>query len=269
LVLYRLWIALLALTGGQRRAPADPPRKATAIASSAQNGPRDHEESRSSFRHDLDQLRIQVEVMALQVDEGLQKATEVLLTGDLELAREVIAGDDAIDAMLVSLTERCYDLLCRQAPVASDLRLVVSVLRILSDLERTGDLCLRIVNLAPDQALLAANEHTFSILKEMSEEAVDLFKLAARAWASLDLDLARTLEARDHAMDAHNVRLMQGILRMDGPLAVPMAVKTLLAGRALERIADHSVMMGERLGYMMTGDIGSLSREVGPRKEAS
>jgi phosphate transport system protein len=222
---------------------------------------------RSSFGRELDELKIQVEVMALKVDESLQKATSVLLSGDVDLAAEVVAADDEIDEMLVSLTERCYDLLCRQSPVASDLRLVVSVIRILGDLERMGDLCLRIVKLVPDQPLLAANPPTFEILRQMSCEAIHTFRLAMRSWASGDLELARSLAVRDIAMDGYNEHLMAEILRLQGSDAVATAVKTLLAGRALERIADHSVMIGERLAYMLTGDIRSLSREVGPRDD--
>lgn len=202
--------------------------------------------------------------MALKVDEALGKSTQVLLTGDMELAEQVLAGDDAIDAMFVSLTERCYDLLCRQSPVASDLRLVVSVVRILSDLERSGDLCLRIVKLAPVQPLLASEAKTFDILRAMASEARELFGLASRAWASQDLAIAKSLEARDDSMDRYNSELMEALLALTGPDAVPLAVQTLLAGRALERIADHSVMIGERLRYMLTGNVESLSKEVGP-----
>ncbi|MPZ15375.1 MAG: phosphate signaling complex protein PhoU [Chloroflexi bacterium] len=202
--------------------------------------------------------------MALRVDDSLRRSTQVLLTGDLELAHEVVRGDDEIDAMLVSLTERCYDLLGLQSPVASDLRLVVSVLRVLGDLERTGDLCLRIVKLAPDHHLLTANAETFVILEEMAVEARRLFGVAARAWSTKDLRLARTLEGRDDAMDAHYARLMKAILRTQGAQAVRIAVASVTAGRSLERIADHSVMIGERLRYMLTGDLDSLSKEVGP-----
>ena len=202
--------------------------------------------------------------MALKVDEALALSTQVLLTGDRDLAHQVIAGDDAIDSMFVSLTERCYDLLCRQSPVASDLRLVVSVVRILGDLERTGDLCLRIVKLAPEQPLLASNGETFSILRAMAGEATELYRLATRAWAAQDLRLAKTLESRDDSMDRHNSDLMEALLHLEGPTAVPLAIQTLLAGRALERIADHSVMIGERLRYMLTGDVDSLSKEIGP-----
>lgn len=220
--------------------------------------------ARTTFTEELEQLRLQVEVMALKVDEALQRSTAVLMTGDVELAEELIAGDDAIDEMFVSLTERCYELLVRQAPMASDMRLVVSVLRILGDLERTGDLCLRIVKLAPDQPLLASNPDTFQILRAMAREASGLFRSAVRAWSSQDLRLATTLEERDDALDAHYERLVHAVMRLQGANAVPLAVQTLSAGRALERIADHSVMIGERLRYMLTGNVRSISKEIGP-----
>lgn len=202
--------------------------------------------------------------MALKVDEALERSSQVLLEGDLALAEEVIAGDDGIDAMFVSLTERCYDLLARQSPVASDLRLIVSVVRILSDLERTGDLCLRIVKLAPEHHLLSSHDETFEILRQMASEARALFRLAAQAWSTQDLQLAKTLEQRDESMDGCNSALMQALLRLDGPDAVQVAIQTLSAGRALERIADHSVMIGERIRYMLTGSTESLSKEIGP-----
>ena len=224
---------------------------------------------RAAFAHELEQLRLQVEVMALRVDEALGRSTLVLLSGDLELAQKVIDADDEIDDMLVSLTERCYDLLSRQSPVASDLRLVVSVIRILGDLERTGDLCLRIVKLAPDHELIRENLKTYGILQEMSREAQELFRTAVRAWSTRNLRLAKTLEERDDAMDLHNRALMEGIMAMSGPHAAPSAVKTLLAGRALERIADHSVMIGERLRYMLTGNAESLSAEIRPSHRAN
>ena len=236
---------------------------------SAESNQQDARPLRAAFALELEQLRLQVEVMALRVDEALERSSTVLLTGDLELAQRVIESDDEVDDMLVSLTERCYELLGRQSPVASDLRLVVSVIRILGDLERTGDLCLRIVKLAPDHDLIRGNLETYGILREMALEAQELFRTAIRAWSTRDLRLAKTLEERDDAMDSHNRALMEGIMAMHGPDAVPTAVKTLLAGRALERIADHSVMIGERLRYMLTGNAESLSAEIRPSHRAN
>ena len=85
---------------------------------------------RTSYTAELDQLRLQVEVMGLRVDQNLERMREVLASGSATLAEAAIAADDEIDAMNLSLTERCYDVLAREGPVASDLRLVVSVIRI-------------------------------------------------------------------------------------------------------------------------------------------
>jgi phosphate transport system protein len=202
--------------------------------------------------------------MALKVEEALAKSTVVLRTGDISVAQVVVDGDDEIDAMLVSLTERCYELLARQSPMASDLRLVVSVLRILTDLERAGDLCLRIVKLAPNQERIASNHESFEILIAMADEAAAVFKLAERAWATQDLEVGKSLESRDDRLDDLYAELQEVVRCLEGPDAVPLAIETLQAGRALERIADHSVMIGDRLRYMLTGSVDSLSKEIGP-----
>jgi phosphate transport system protein len=219
---------------------------------------------RAVYTGELEQLRLQVELMSLKVDEAIRRTNEVMVSGDHELARSILEGDDEIDGMLVSLTERCYDLLVRQAPVAGDLRLVVSVLRILIDLERAGDLCLRVVKVLPDRELIASHEETFPILLSMGREAERLFRIATEAWAAQDLRRALTLEDRDDVMDDAYARLTAAVLTMRGPDAVHAAVQTIAVGRAYERMADHAVMIAERMRYMLTGDTGSLSKEVGP-----
>src|SRR5688572_14233714 len=100
------------------------------------------EPARKDFQAELDQLRLQVELMAVRVEENLERMREVLRTGDVVTAQRAIGADDDVDAMNVSLTERCYALLRLEAPVASDLRFIVSVLRIVGELERVGDLAL-------------------------------------------------------------------------------------------------------------------------------
>ena len=116
--------------------------------------------SRRLFQDELDQLRLQVELMGIKVDQNLERVRRVLTDGDPGAADTAIRCDDEIDAMNVSLTGRCYDLLARENPVASDLRFVVSVLRILSELERIGDLGLRVVKLNPHRHLWASSEVT-------------------------------------------------------------------------------------------------------------
>lgn len=217
---------------------------------------------RRHFAAELEQLHLQVEVMAVRVDEALERMREVLATGDARAAEQALCADDIIDEMNVSLTERCYDLLRREAPVAADLRFVVSVLRVLSDLERIGDLALRVVKLAPLQPLLASSRETFDILLAMADGAIDRYRTALRAWAATDLALATELAVGPRTLELFQERLMAEVLRLEGPDAVPIAVKTYTAGQAIDRIADHAAVIGARLRYLITGDPDHLVAEV-------
>jgi phosphate transport system protein len=217
---------------------------------------------RAHYTAELEQLRLQVEVMAVRVDQNLERMREVLRTGDAAVADQALCDDDEIDAMNLSLTERCYELLAREAPVATDLRLIVSVVRVLSELERIGDLALRVVKLQPQHELVAGNEGTFDILLSMADESVERYRLALRAWAGDDLDLATELATTDGAMNVVRERLEAELVRMDGPGAVEIALATDNAGRALERIADHARIIGARLRYLITGDPHHLAAEV-------
>ena len=199
--------------------------------------------------------------MGVRVDENLERMREVLDHGDLELARRTVAADDDIDAMNVSLTERCYDLLSRESPVAGDLRFVVSVLRVLSELERVGDLALRVVKVAPDWELLRRHPATFDILLSMADAAIEEYRTALRAWSTQDLELAAHL-AGARPMDAFTERFSREVIGIEGPDAVLCAVRTLVVGRALDRIADHAAIIGARLRYLITGDPAHLTSEI-------
>jgi len=218
--------------------------------------------TRESFHQELDHLRLQVEVTAARVGVALDRMHEVLRSGDLGLAEEALAADDQVDAMVVSLTERVYDLICREAPVASDLRYLVSVVRILEELERIADLSLRVVKQAPEQPTLAAHPALFAILDDMAVVAEELFRVALDAWTAQDPSIAHGVAARSSAMDDDYRALLDQILALDGTDAVSVAVTSVLVGRALERIADHTVIVGERLQYLLTGDPAYLASEV-------
>src|ERR671919_2960217 len=148
---------------------------------------------RSAFQADLDQLRIQVELMGVRVDQNLEIMRNALSSGDAELMDQAFAADDEIDAMHLSLLERCYDLLNREQPMASDLRYVVSVVRILSEFERVGDLALRVIKLTPRVGELSACGSPWDLALTMVEGAVEQYRTALRAWSTQDLDLASEL----------------------------------------------------------------------------
>lgn len=217
---------------------------------------------RHGFSAELDQLRLQVEVMAVRVDHNLERMREFLATGDLHVASVAIAADDDIDDMNLSLTERCYDLLARESPVASDLRFVMSVLRVLGELERVGDLALRVVKVGPDWTKVHAYPATYDILVSMADASIDLFRQALAAWSSQDLALADALANSGTSMDLPNEALVRELLRLEGPDAVPAALHSLVIGKALDRIADHAAIIGSRLRYLLTGDPGHLAAEI-------
>ena len=217
---------------------------------------------RQAFAAELDQLRLQVELMAVRVDQNLERMREVLRTGDADIAQRAINADDDIDAMHVSLMERCYDLLRREAPVASDLRFVVSALRVLSELERIGDLSLRVDKVAEQHDAICSHAVVFDVLLAMADEALERYRLALRAWAEMDLALATDLVTGRRTMDVYYERLMAEILRLEGPEAARTAVVCFAVGRSIERIGDHAAVIGARLRYLLTGDPDHLAAEV-------
>jgi phosphate transport system protein len=217
---------------------------------------------RHGFHDELDQLRLQVELMGVRVDENLERMRDVLRSGDEVLAAAAYAADDEIDAMNVSLTERCYLLLGRESPVASDLRFIVSVIRIISELERIGDLALRVVKLAPEQPVLSTTGVVWDVLLTIADEAVDVYRTSLRAWSAQDLSLATALATETRNLDLYYERLVSELHTMQGPSAVRIAMDAFVAGRALERIADHSAIIGARLRYLITGEPAHLAAEV-------
>jgi phosphate transport system protein len=217
--------------------------------------------ARQQFDDELEQLRLQVELMAVRVDQNLERMHQVLVTGDVALAAEAIAADDEVDAMHLSLMERCYELLRREAPVASDLRFVVSVLRVLGELERIGDLSLRVHKLADRQPAISAHPSVLDVLVSMTECAVDRYRLALRAWATTDLDLAAEL-AVSGGLDRFQLRLTTELLALRDVDAVAVAMDAAAIGRAVDRISDHASIIGARLRYLITGDPDHLAAEV-------
>jgi len=222
---------------------------------------------RSAFYDELDQIRLQVELMGVRVDQNLERMREVLRSGDEDVAAVALAADDEIDAMHMSLLERCYDLLGRESPVASDLRFVVSVVRILSELERVGDLSLRVVKLAPHIEFMARTGETWDVLLTMVDTAVEQYRTALRAWSSQDLALAVELVEHPPPLDAFQERLI-GNMRLgalgsvDDGEAVRVLMSQFVIAQAADRIADHAAIIGARLRYLITGEPAHLATEV-------
>jgi phosphate transport system protein len=208
---------------------------------------------RRGFHHDIDTAREELAHLAASVTELIPRATAVLLDGDLEGADYLIRGDDEIDARSLDLEELCYRIIALQAPVATDLRMVISAMRIATTMERMGDLAQHVAKTArmryPDAAIPGQVQEEF---REMAQIADRMGAKMAEVLASKDVDLAREIENDDDRMDALHRRVLD-ILLGDAPGPVNQAVDVTLLNRYYERYADHVVSVARRVIYLVIG----------------
>lgn len=217
--------------------------------------------ARVGFSDELEALRLQVEVMALLVADAVVGARAVLLTGERELAERMVAADDAIDDMHVSLIEQCYKVLARQAPVATDLRLVVSIIRVLHELERIGDLALRVVKSIDDLPNVHSHPDVFAVLIELADNVVTRFAAVQEGWSAASVEpLDRLGEVAP--LESFADPLVSRVMALEGDDAVRVALTAVAIGRSFDRIGDHSDIMASRLRYLVTGEPSHLADEV-------
>ena len=210
---------------------------------------------RISFQQELDQLEASLRDEAELVHRSLRAAVEAVCSQDEELADEVIAFDDDIDAQYFEVEQGIELLLARQTPVASDLRLVLALLHDNLHLERMGDLCVTIAkltklthNLTPDDALLEG-------FKEMGERAEQMVRVAMRSLEERDQAAAESLPDLDELIDRANRRVVKHLLDLGGdPEMREWGLRMILVSRCLERIGDHAVDVGEQTAYLVTGE---------------
>ena len=216
-------------------------------------------EARKSFQDALDELRIDVIRLAALTTEAIGAGTQAFLDADLTAAEQVIENDDDIDDLTHSIEDSCYQLLARQQPMASDLRIVVSVLRIVHELERSADLMVNVAKTTRRLYPHSLDPKLRGIIQRMGEQAGTQTRVALDAFADSDPSAAFALADMDDTMDDLTKSLFRHILAGSGPGAddegnVLLAVQLALVGRHYERIADHAVTIGQRVGFMVTGE---------------
>ena len=192
--------------------------------------------------------------------EAVVGALGALLGDDWTAAHRVLAGDDRIDDLFVALEERAYALVAQQAPVAADLRFLMSALRVMADYEKTGDREVAVAKSA--LAEWHREPATILLLGRMGDLALTALASARRAWLDQDLLLAGELKIGDDVLDECFRRLVAHLLTQQGPGAPGLVLHAHAAGRNLERIADHAVIIGDRVSYLLTGDPSALAAEV-------
>jgi phosphate transport system protein len=210
---------------------------------------------RASYFEELEDIRGCLVEMANTVGSQMSTATTALLDADVALADLVIAGDEQIDATRESIDQRCFTLLARQQPVATDLRTIVVATRIASDLERMGDLAEHIAKVArmrfPDPAVPQEVRPAFL---EAGHVAEMLVAKAGTVIATRNVEAALELETDDDAMDRLHRGLFRQVLSPDWPHGIEVAIDITLLGRYYERFADHAVSVARRVVYLVTGE---------------
>ena len=192
--------------------------------------------------------------MCQQTAVAMEHATHALLHADLQLAEQVIADDAGIDELRVAAEEKAFGLLALQAPVATDLRVVISAIHGAGDIERMGDLALHVAQAArrrhPQPVLPAEMAPYFA---EMGRVGVALARKASAVIRTRDVETAATLEADDDAMDDLHRHIFSVLMAPSWTHGVAPAVDITLLGRFYERYADHAVTVARRVVYVVTG----------------
>jgi phosphate transport system protein len=212
-------------------------------------------EARHVFQLELDRVRSDVLRLAALGAEAIPRGTDILLRMDLAGARQLIEDDDIADALTIGIEERCDHLLTLQQPVASDLREVITALRLTADLERSIDL---MVNVAKGTRRIYGTTLTpalSGLIEKMSEEAARLLRLSIDAYAERNAPLAAALGDMDDRLDELSNDYIHAVFaaHYGAGLGLQPCVQLALIGRYYERIGDHAVNIAERVQFMVTG----------------
>jgi phosphate transport system protein len=210
---------------------------------------------RDTFKNELEAINGTLAEMGELVQVAMQHATQSLLNADAKLAEQTIQNDNEIDDMQHDLDSRALMVMARQAPVASDLRVLVTALRMSSDFERMGDFAHHIARLArmyvPNAVLPKELESTVA---QMGDIANRLIEKLIKVIETRDEDLALQIEVDDDEMDKLQKKIMTTMLDDSWTYGVEVAVNMTLLTRYYERFADHAVSISRRVYFLVTGE---------------
>jgi phosphate transport system protein len=206
------------------------------------------DELRRNYHRHLDEINGKVVQLFALVGEGLAAATDAILAGDREIARALVERDDLIDSLYRDVERLVNKELARQAPVAADLRFMLSVLRIVPELERSHDLVEHIARRAVRGLGDELTPRTRGLIEQMGEVGVEMWRAAADAWFERDADAYIRMKDRDEEMDDLHTNLMSELA--SGKTSLPLALDMALVARFYERLGDHAVNIAHRVRYL-------------------
>jgi phosphate transport system protein len=210
---------------------------------------------RSTFQEELDVLEATIQEEGALVLRALRGALNALEQRDAELADEVIAFDDDVDARYVRIEEGVQSLLARQAPVATDLRLILAILHVNLHLERMADYCVTIAKLSKLVPAIDPPLRLVEGFEEMGSRCEEMIRVALESFGNRDLEGAETLVDLDELVDRANRRVVHHVLELgEDPAMREYGLRMVVVSRALERVGDHAVDIGEQTAYLLTAE---------------
>ena len=214
------------------------------------------EHTYKQFDTELESVRAKVLKMGGLVEEQISRAIEALVQDNMDLADEVEANDHAVNGLEVEIDEDCAQIIARRQPTASDLRMVMMIVKTITDLERIGDEASKIARMA--KLIHAAERMTlprFSEVKYMASMVLDMLRKALDGFARLDASKAAEIARQDDLVDEEfrlNLRHLITYM-MEDPRTISVFIDILFVTKAIERMGDHAKNMSEYVVYMVKG----------------
>ncbi len=210
---------------------------------------------RKAYHRELESLTNGILRLGALACETIPRATEALLSGNLSDAQEVIDADDIVDDLAAELEEQCLSIMARQAPMAGELRRLVTCIHMISDIERSADLMVNVCKASRRMFGQPLTPQIRGLAASMSKEANKLLRLSLDAFADSNVSLAAALADIDDELDQLNRDMVEAIFAHEGDRTIELsgAVQLALIARYYERVGDHAVNVGERVIYMVTG----------------
>lgn len=207
------------------------------------------------FNDELESVRSQVMKMGGLVEEQISQAVRALVEMDTALARQVVANDHRVNAMEVAIDEECTLIVARRQPAASDLRLVMAVIKTITDLERIGDEAKRVARMVAEEMKGTLNEEIRQELDHMGGLVQDMLRRVLDAFARMDVDTAVEVVHTDSKVDAKYASITRQLMTYmaEDPRSIPMILNIMWAARAMERMGDRCENIAEYIFYLVYG----------------
>lgn len=207
------------------------------------------------FNEDMERVRTRVLAMGGLVEDVLGKAITSVVEGDSSLGESLAADDLKVNAMEVGIDEECSRILATRSPAASDLRLIVAIIKTITDLERIGDEAEKIGSIAARLATMERPENKYREIKHMGRIVSEMVHDALDAFARLDAVAALQVARRDDSVDEEyeSIQRQAMTFMMEDPRSIRRALEVMWIVRALERVGDHAKNICEYVIYMVHG----------------